>query len=159
MTFVEETGKNMTLGKPNNQDAAQFEQENGNERLLLFSDGVIAVALTLATISIRLPTDKELTNLSELLTELGPYLLTNLIAFVIVGSYWYEHWRFFRYIKSSTTALVIWNLLFLASLVFLPFLSHYYGGNSYLSDNRDKYILSLQPCSFTHFCWHQEFSY
>ncbi len=94
MTFVEETGKNLTVSRQNDQDTTHIEGENENERLLLFSDGVIAVALTLATISIRLPTGKQLTNPSEFLTELGPYLLTYLIAFVIVGSYWYEHWRF-----------------------------------------------------------------
>jgi TMEM175 potassium channel family protein len=56
---------------------------------------------------------------------------------VIIGSYWYEHWRFFRYIKHSTTSLVVRNLLFLASLVLLPFLSHLYGGNFYLSGERN----------------------
>jgi uncharacterized membrane protein len=161
MTFVEESGKDRRTAKPDEQryvskDAAevlapntpQIEQEDENARLLLFSDGVIAVVLTLATISIRLPTDKELTNLSEFLTEVGPYLLTYLIGFVIVGSYWYEHWRFFRYIKRSTTALVVWNLLFLASLVFLPFLSHYYGGNFYLSGDRDKVYLFITTLLF-----------
>jgi uncharacterized membrane protein len=161
MMSNEEPAQDNTLARQDDHDKAsiplaevlapntpQIEQENENERLLLFSDGVIAVVLTLATISIRLPTGKELTNLSEFLTELGPYLLTYLIGFVIVGSYWYEHWRFFRYIKRSTTALVVWNLLFLASLVFLPFLSHYYGGNFYLSGDRDKVYLFITTLLF-----------
>ena len=67
---------------------------------------------------------------------------------MIVGSYWYEHWRFFRYIKHSTTALVVWNLLFLASLVFLPFLSHYYGGNFYLSGDRESLNFYLGITTF-----------
>ncbi|HYB01394.1 MAG TPA: TMEM175 family protein [Ktedonobacteraceae bacterium] len=125
-----------------------IEEENENERLLLFSDGVIAVTLTLATISIRLPAGKEYTNLSEFLTDLGPYLLTYLIGFVIVGSYWYEHWRFFRYITRSSTALVVRNLIFLASLVFLPFLSHYYGGNFYLSGDQENTYLAVTTLLF-----------
>ena len=125
-----------------------IEEENENERLLLFSDGVIAVTLTLATISIRLPAGKEYTNLSEFLTDLGPYLLTYLIGFVIVGSYWYEHWRFFRYITRSSTALVVQNLIFLASLVFLPFLSHYYGGNFYLSGDQENKYLAITTLLF-----------
>ena len=140
MAFVEQPGKAKvpalkTGVSPPHQ--AQSEEENENERLLLFSDGIIAFTITLATISIRLPAGKEFTNVSEFLTDMDPYLLTYVIGFVIVGSYWYEHWRFFRYIKRSTTALVVWNLIFLASLVFLPFLSHFYGGNFYLSGDRD----------------------
>lgn len=118
MTFTEEPGQAKISGRHHDQgiDAtpatevispieAQIKEENENERLLLFSDGVIAVVITLATISIRLPTGKDYTSLSEFLADLGPYLVTYLIGFVIVGSYWYEHWRFFRYIKHSCSAL------------------------------------------------------
>ena len=161
MTFVEEPGQATTPGKRNDQgkapavasevspaSEAQSEGENENERLLLFSDGIIAFTITLATISIRLPAGKEFTNLPAFLTDLGPYLLTYLIGFVIVGSYWYEHWRFFRYIKHSTTTLVVWNLLFLASLVFLPFLSHFYGANFYLRGNRESLNFYLGITTF-----------
>src|SRR5712691_13177193 len=150
MAFVDKPGQATTSGRQNDQAKApaftteisppyeaQSEGQNENERLLLFSDGIIAFTITLATISIRLPTGKDYTTPSAFLTDLGPYLLTYLIGFVIVGSYWFEHWRFFRYIKHSSTALVVWNLLFLASLVFLPFLSHFYGVNFYLSGDRE----------------------
>jgi uncharacterized membrane protein len=136
MASVEEPSHSTTPGRQTDQgktpaystevsppQEAQSEGENENERLLLFSDGIIAFTITLATISIRLPSDKPVAELPTLLSDLYPNLITYLIGFVIVGSYWYEHWRFFRYIKHSTTALVVWNLLFLASLVFLPFLS------------------------------------
>src|SRR5712691_6156227 len=159
MTFVEETGQTRIPGKQEEQgevhpegqvfeteisppQKTQSERENENERLLLFSDGIIAFTITLATISIRLPSEST-KELPDLLAELRPNLLTYVIGFVIVGSYWYEHWRLFRYIKHSATALVVRNLLFLASLVFLPFLSHYYGGNFYLSGDRDKLYHSL----------------
>ena len=161
MAFVEEPNQAKTSRSQNDQGKAsafsskvalsyeeQSEGENENERLLLFSDGIIAFTITLATISIRLPTNVHSIDFSAILTDLGPYLLTYLIGFVIVGSYWYEHWRFFRYIKHSSTALVVWNLLFLASLVFLPFLSHYYGGNFYLSGDREKVYLVITTLFF-----------
>jgi uncharacterized membrane protein len=165
MTFVEEPGKATTTGGQKNQEAvrsatsshspeislpheAANDAENENERLLLFSDGIIAFTITLATISIRLPIGKDPAELPTLLTELFPKLLTYLIGFVIVGSYWYEHWRFFRYIKRSTTALVVRNLLFLASLVFLPFLSHFYGGNFYLNGDREGIYLLITTLLF-----------
>ena len=132
MTFVEEPGQATTSGRQNDKGKAPAfqaevspqvvpnEGENENERLLLFSDGIIAFTITLATISIRLPVGRDYTTPSAFFADLGPYLITYLIGFVIVGSYWFEHWRFFRYIKHSSTALVARNLLFLASLVFLP---------------------------------------
>jgi len=161
MAFVEEPGRATTSEGQNAGEKApafstevshayeaQSEGENENERLLLFSDGIIAFTITLATISIRLPSDKPIAELPTLLTDLYPNLITYLIGFVIVGSYWYEHWRFFRYIKHSTTTLVVWNLLFLASLVFLPFLSHYYGGNFYLSGDRESLNFYLGITTF-----------
>ena len=161
MAFDEEANQATASGGQNEQgkaptfstevspaNEAQSGGENDNERLLLFSDGIIAFTITLATISIRLPVGKDYTTPSAFLADLGPYLLTYLIGFVIVGSYWFEHWRFFRYIKHSSTALVVRNLLFLASLVFLPFLSHYYGGNFYLSGDRDKVYLVVTTLLF-----------
>ena len=68
MTFVEEPGQAKTSGRQNDKEKApafpgeesppfeaQSVGENENERLLLFSDGIIAFTITLATISIRLP--------------------------------------------------------------------------------------------------------
>jgi len=164
MTFVEEPGQTSMSGKQNDQGEVrlgahtfeteippphetQSEGENENERLLFFSDGIIAFTITLATISIRLPSEST-KELPDLLKELLPNLLTYVIGFVIVGSYWYEHWRFFRYIKHSTTTFVVRNLLFLASLVFLPFLSHYYGGNFYLNGDRDRVYLVITTLLF-----------
>src|SRR5260370_37980591 len=54
---------------------AQSEGENENERLLFFSDGIIAFTITLATISIRLPSDKPIAELPTLLTDLYPNLI------------------------------------------------------------------------------------
>jgi hypothetical protein len=101
MTSVEEPGEATTTGKQENQEAVrsatpqhfpeissphepQNQEGNENERLLLFSDGIIAFAITLATISIRLPSDKPVAELPTLLAELFPKLLTYLIGFVIV---------------------------------------------------------------------------
>jgi uncharacterized membrane protein len=164
MTFVEEPGQTSIPGRQKDQgevrleapaleteipapQKAQSEGENENERLLLFSDGIIAFTITLATISIRLPSEST-KELPDLLAELLPNLLTYVIGFVIVGSYWYEHWRLFRYIKRSSTTFVVCNLLFLASLVFVPFLSHYYGGNFYLNGDRERVYLFVTTLLF-----------
>jgi hypothetical protein len=118
MAFVEEPGQATTSGGQNDKGKApafstevshayeaQSDGENENERLLLFSDGIIAFTITLATISIRLPSDKPIAELPNLLTDLYPNLITYLIGFVIVGSYWYEHWLF---LDTSNTAQQHW---------------------------------------------------
>ena len=84
MAFVEEPGQAMTSEGQNDKEKApafstevtpvyetQNEGENENERLLLFSDGIIAFTITLATISIRLPVGKDYTTPSAFLADLG----------------------------------------------------------------------------------------
>jgi hypothetical protein len=87
MGFVEEPSWATTSGGQNDKGKApafstvvspayeaQSKGENENERLLLFSDGIIAFTITLATISIRLPVSKDYTTPSAFLSDLGPYL-------------------------------------------------------------------------------------
>jgi uncharacterized membrane protein len=155
MTFAQDSGKNTTpAGQAKDEGAvppaaassapemsvahdARSDGGDENERLLFFSDGIIAFTITLATISIRLSSGEDPAKLPELLRELLPNILTYGIAFVIVSSYWYEHWRIFGHIKRSNATFLILNFLFLASLVFLPFLAHFYGGNFYLQADPD----------------------
>jgi len=105
-------------------------EENPNERLLLFSDGIIAFAITIAAISIRLPVDSN-KDLSDVL--LDPAFFTKvfsyIISFVIVGSYWNEHHRIFRYIKRNNITLVVLNLIFLATIVVVPIANHFLQAN------------------------------
>ena len=93
MAFVEEPNKATTSEGQNDKGKApafstevsppyeaQSEGENENERLLLFSDGIIAFTITLATISIRLPVGRDYTTPLAFLADLGPYLITYLIG-------------------------------------------------------------------------------
>lgn len=59
----------------------------GTARMEAFSDGVIAVALTIMVLGQQVP---EGTDLASLMT-LAPQLLTYILSFVYVGIYWTNH--------------------------------------------------------------------
>src|SRR5690348_13826205 len=64
----------------------QEEREEENERLMIFSDGVIAFALTIAAVSIKIPK-----NLEELNTVVfGIRLFSYLLSFIFVYNLWRE---------------------------------------------------------------------
>lgn len=109
------------------------EGEGPNTRLLAFSDGVIAVAITLLILEIRLPenfgefTDAELWGA---LLALWPRFLAFLISFAVIGVYWLNHHRKFDLIVRSDSGLKWLNLLFLLTICVIPFVTAVIAQNS-----------------------------
>ena len=65
--------------------------ELGLERLILFSDAVFAIAITLLALDIRLPAGAESFGNAEMLRQLlglWPKYLAYLISFLAIGSFW-----------------------------------------------------------------------
>jgi uncharacterized membrane protein len=90
-------------------------------RLVAFSDGVFAVAITLLVLNLQVP---QIATGSELVSKVGalwPKLLSYALSFVIVGIYWVAHHNTFHYIKRSDRNLLWLNILLLMCIVFLPF--------------------------------------
>ena len=94
------------------------------ERLLAFSDGVFAVAITLLVLDLRLPAGVEHGGDAALVNELlgmGPKLLLFCFTFIIIGMSWLGHHRKFNYI-SRVDGLLLWlNLFYLMALCLIPF--------------------------------------
>jgi len=99
-------------------DAHEEREENANERLILFSDGVIAFAITLAAISIKIPRDPALLVLQRNFREEA--YIAYIVTFVIVAASWNEHHRLFHYIKRNDMMLVLLNFAYLAAIVLVP---------------------------------------
>ena len=95
------------------------------DRLLAFSDGVFAIAITLLVLDIHAPSAQELTrnghHLAEALGHQWPSYLSFLLSFLIVGVVWGNHHTMFSYIQRVNHLLVVLNLLLLLSVVVLPF--------------------------------------
>ena len=96
------------------------------ERLILFTDAVFAIAITLLAIEIRFPEFKSLPSDADIwrsMGELVPKFIGFLIGFVIIAQYWTAHHRIFRFVRNYDTKLLWVNILFLLFIVLMPFSS------------------------------------
>jgi uncharacterized membrane protein len=91
-------------------------------RIYGISDCVIAVAFTLFVVNIALPPEGLST--SQLQNFIFQNLLLKIVFFlptyVVVASSWVSHYRIINYLKRSSSFFIILNVVFLASIVFLP---------------------------------------
>jgi len=95
------------------------------DRLLNFSDGVFAIAITLLIIEITVPTVTKFSD-AELWKGLSNMLLKFmgfLISFAVVGYYQVVHHRIFGYVQKASGKIIWINLAFLLTVVLLPFSS------------------------------------
>jgi uncharacterized membrane protein len=93
-------------------------------RVLAFSDGLFAIAMTLLVVGITLPALTDGSDEGELLEAYGdlvPEVISFFISFAVIGRYWVAHHHFFRLLRAMDYTLVWINLLYLAFIAFLPF--------------------------------------
>ncbi len=115
-----------------NQLHSELRKEFQLERMLLFSDAVFAIAITLLVLEIKIPAKEELkTGVSDkaLLQELGKLILKFigfLVSFMMVGLYWTVHHRMFGFVTSYSRKLLVLNLVFLFFVALMPFSSGFY---------------------------------
>ena len=93
------------------------------ERLVAFSDAVLAIAITLLVLGLNVPSAHKIPEkqLPEYLVDSVPSVLTYITSFCLVGIYWLQHYVIFHYVLQANRTLVLLNGLFLLSVSFLPF--------------------------------------
>ena len=99
----------------------------GKSRLEAFSDGVIAIIITIMVLELKIPHSAEL----SALWELGPIFLSYVLSFTYVGIYWNNH-HHLMHIAHKVSGAVLWaniHLLFWLSLV--PFATGWMGENHF----------------------------
>jgi len=116
-------------------------------RLEAFSDGVIAIIITIMVLEIKTPHDTSWMALRELL----PVFFSYLLSFVFIGIYWGNHHHLIS-VLSHVNAAIIWsnmNLLFWLSLI--PFATGWMGENLFAQNTVIFYAILLLVCglSFT----------
>ncbi len=89
------------------------------ERLVLFSDAVFAIAMTLLVIELHAPQVAE-AELPGALAELVRPYLTFALSFAVIGLVWLSHHRKFRVIERCDAGLLRLNLLMLFFLASIP---------------------------------------
>jgi uncharacterized membrane protein len=95
-------------------------------RLMAFSDGVFAVAITLLVFNVPVPVIAQSDAMSRLpaaLLHTAPPLLTFALSFFLVGFYWIRHHQLFRQVVSADVWLLWLNLVVLFLVCLLPFSS------------------------------------
>ena len=105
----------------------------GVDRLLALSDGVVAIAITLLVLQLKVPSPAKLPHpdsASELASQLGngaDQLISYVISFYVIAQFWLVHHRVFRRITGQQEGLAWWNFAFLFTITIMPFTSDLLG--------------------------------
>ncbi|MFO0962667.1 MAG: TMEM175 family protein [Phycisphaerales bacterium] len=99
----------------------------GKSRLEAFSDGVLAIIITIMVLELKVPQDPSLESLRPLL----PVLLSYLLSFLYVGIYWNNHHHMLHTCKHVTGGVLWANLHLLFWLSLLPFATAWMGENHF----------------------------
>jgi uncharacterized membrane protein len=93
------------------------------ERLAAFCDGVIAIAITLLVLGLEVPSvhDVPERELNQYLQASMHSLVGYVVSFILVGTYWLQHYVVFHFIDRVDRTLVLLNGVFLLCISFVPF--------------------------------------
>jgi uncharacterized membrane protein len=99
----------------------------GTVRLEAFSDGVIAIIITIMVLELKVPHG----DAPELLLKLWPKFLSYLLSFLVIAIYWVNHHTLLHSAKRVTTVLLWSNIGLLFCLSLIPFSTAYAGENDF----------------------------
>src|SRR5512136_1081376 len=99
----------------------------GKSRLEAFSDGVIAIIITIMVLELKVPHGETI----EALGPLIPVFLTYVLSFVYVGIYWNNHHHMLHACSAVTGAMLWANLHLLFWLSLFPFTTGWMGENHF----------------------------
>jgi uncharacterized membrane protein len=89
----------------------------GYERIVAFSDGVFAIAITLLVLGIDVPSVPG-SRLGDAIRALGPSVLSYFIGFAMIGLFWLGHHRLFNAVRDF---IVRMNIVYLSLVSLMPF--------------------------------------
>jgi uncharacterized membrane protein len=108
---------------------AKRREENEVEfaRIVAFSDGVFAIAITLLVLNLSVPAEIPGDDLTSALWDQRFDLLAYALSFAVIGRFWVVHHRVFGDLTGFDGRLIALNLLYLAWIVLIPFSSQVLG--------------------------------
>jgi uncharacterized membrane protein len=115
-------------------------------RLEAFSDGVIAIIITIMVLEFKVPHSGEW----EALRPLTPTLLCYILSFTYVGIYWNNHHHMLHTAKHVSAAMMWSNLLLLFWLSLNPFGTSWMGENHFPSAAVALYAIILIMCGISY---------
>jgi len=101
----------------------------GPARLEAFSDGVIAILITIMVLELKVPGGHE----PAALIGLWPTFLSYLLSFLVIAIYWVNHHGLFHLCKYVNNAVLWNNMAFLLCISLIPFATALYGATLLLA--------------------------
>ena len=101
----------------------------GKNRLEAFSDGVIAIIITIMVLELQVPHGESLRTLMPLV----PAFMTYVLSFVYIGIYWNNHHHMLHTVTRVTGGILWANLHLLFWLSLFPFVTGWMGENHFAS--------------------------
>ncbi|CAB4932329.1 unannotated protein [freshwater metagenome] len=102
------------------QSASGRASRSDTSRLEALSDGVIAVAITLLVLDLKVPHVEDESLWNALVTQ-WPSYFAYITSFLVIGILWVNHHSIFRQIRATTRGLMLINLVLLMLIVAIPF--------------------------------------
>ena len=99
----------------------------GKTRLEAFSDGVIAIIITIMVLEMKVPHSADVADLAKL----GPVFLSYVLSFVNVGIYWNNHHHLLHMVHKVSGGVLWANLHLLFWLSLMPFTTGWMGENHF----------------------------
>ena len=99
----------------------------GSGRLEAFSDGVIAILITIMVLELKVPASHE----PAALIGLWPVFLSYLLSFLVIAIYWVNHHGLFHLCRYVNNAVLWSNMFFLLCISLIPFATAYMGENRF----------------------------
>lgn len=101
----------------------------GKGRLEAFSDGVIAIIITIMVLEIKVPHGTDLAALRPLI----PIFLSYILSFIYIGIYWNNHHHLLQSVRHVNGRILWANLHLLFWLSLIPFVTGWMGENQFAS--------------------------
>lgn len=129
-----------------NAVGAEHEGKAGIGRIEAFSDGVIAIIVTIMVLELKTPEAEEL----SALWKLWPIFLAYVLSYAYVAIYWVNHHRLFGHVHKVTNGLLWANIALLFTLSLVPFSTAYLGEHHFSRDATLLYLLTMLLPSLTY---------
>ena len=115
----------------------------GKSRLEAFSDGVIAIIITIMVLELKVPHSPDF----RALLPLWPVFMSYVLSFVYVGIYWNNHHHMLHAVKEVSGGVLWANLHLLFWLSLIPFVTAWMGENHFETGPTAAYGFVLFMCS------------
>jgi uncharacterized membrane protein len=116
-------------------------------RLEAFSDGVIAIIITIMVLELKVPHDASW----EALLKLWPVFISYVVSFTMLGIYWGNHHHLIHTIKDVSSGIMWANLHLLFWLSLIPFATGWMGENHFSQNAVVLYAVVSDLCGLAYF--------